>query len=179
MTIRPSLLLPLLAAIAAIASPAAAFDPRGVDILTLRLGMHEPQVIERLDRQGYLNDRLVRHRVPCPAPAGGTCLATITARTMDGLLTIAFSANSPGAEVVTRITYTLDARKPGEPEAIESAVLDRYGPPTSASPMAWCDRTGLTGACPPDRARLSFEAGDGVSRVLTLAEAAGPAGPAR
>jgi hypothetical protein len=151
-----------------IACTALAFDPSAVDILTLRLGMTELQVIERLNAQGYVDPQLRRIDRPCPGHAAARCLAEIVARTRDGWLAIGFVGRTAGTEVVDRIAYTFDARRPGEPDAIEASVLNRYGPPTIRQPMTWCDRLAAADRCSPNVARLSFGPGIAPARVLTL-----------
>ncbi|MGE0418119.1 MAG: hypothetical protein AB7O80_15045 [Acetobacteraceae bacterium] len=157
------------------AATARAFDPQAIDILTLRLGMTEAQVTERLASQGYVEAQQRHLMRPCAEHQAIHCLATIAARTKDGLLEIGFTGEIPGTEAVDRIVYTLDGRRPGEPEAIETSVLQRFGPPTNRVPMTWCDRPVASGPCPQDMARLSFVPGHGFERVLSLTAAARPA----
>jgi hypothetical protein len=145
-------------------SSAQGFDPRAVDIIHYRLGMTEGEVVAVLTRQGFYDSAVRRMGAPCAA-APAQCVTMIEARTRDGELTFAFSGN-PGT--VARITYAFDARKPGEPEAVEQAVVARYGPPTTSHPMTWCDRAQPYGACPAGAPRLVFEHGPGVVRILTL-----------
>jgi len=147
--------------------PSWAFDPRGVDIIAYRLGMTEPEVLALLDRQGFRGSGFHRTDTPCPIAPGRRCTLELEARTRDGQLRFAFSPD-PVQPTVERISYVFDAKRPNEPEAVERSVLDRYGPPTSLSPMTWCDRRAGTGPCPANAPRLTFEPGAGSSRVLTL-----------
>ena len=149
--------------------PAWGFDPRAVDIVSYRLGMTHERVLGLLKSQGY-NDPPPRLRdTDCIDAPGTRCVTMIEARTKDGTLLIHFTPPTRAA-AVTEIAYTLDARRPGEPEAVEQAVLDRYGTPTSANPMTWCDRPPGGGPCAPHEPRLSFRHGVGVARILTLTQ---------
>lgn len=127
-----------MAAMAALAAtPARCFDALGADIIGLRLGMAEPEAIERLTRQGYSVTR---------APG------TIVANTMDGRLTAAISAERG----VTDIRYVFHGRGAGAPAKIREAVLIRFGDPDQAAPPAWCRSVGQDGTCPANEASLTF-----------------------
>lgn len=158
-------LIPILVAL--LPTTAHGFDPRGVDIIAFRLGMTEHEVTDIIERQGFRNTSFRRGDAPCTASPDRRCIATIEVRTRDGGLRFLFSATAAEPTVV-RISYTFDGRKPNEPDALERAVVDRYGPPTVQTPMTWCDRRPGTGPCPTDAPRLTFQPGDGSSRVLTL-----------
>ena len=159
-------LLPLIL-FALLPSAALGFDPRGVDIIAFRLGMTEAEVMGQIDRQGYRDEAFRRLDTPCPGASQARCISVIEARTRDGALRLQF-APAKSEPTVERISYTFDARRPNEPEALERAVLDRYGPPTTSGPMTWCDRRAGTGPCPANAPRLVFEPGVGSSRILTL-----------
>lgn len=158
----------LIVALALLLSPVRSFgfDPRVVDIIAYRLGMTEAEVTATAERQGFHDAAFRRIEAPCPDTPARPCLIGIEARTKDGGLRFGFSTTTP--PVVERIVYTFDARKPNEPEALERAVLSRFGPPTTTGPMTWCDRRTGFGPCSPDAPRLVFEAGPGSSRILTL-----------
>lgn len=147
--------------------PSWAFDPRSVDIIAYRLGMTEAEVTALLERQGFRASGFHRSDTPCPGAPGRRCALDLDARTRDGSLRFVFSPD-PVLPTVERISYVFDAKRPNEPEAVERSVLDRYGPPTTQSPMTWCDRRAGTGPCPANAPRLVFEPGAGSSRVLTL-----------
>lgn len=149
--------------------PAAAlgFDPRSVDIIAFRLGMTEAEVTRIIERQGFRDSTFRRQDAPCPGSMDRRCVTTIEVRTRDGGLRFLFAAGA-AEPTVERISYTFDGRKPNEPDALERAVVDRYGPPTVQAPMIWCDRRPGTGPCPAAEPRLTFEPGQGSTRVLTL-----------
>ncbi|HEY1934366.1 MAG TPA: hypothetical protein VGG99_20345, partial [Acetobacteraceae bacterium] len=112
-------------------SSAVAFDPLKTDILHLRLGMTEADVVAILARQGIAGAGLQREVRACARHSPALCVALIQARTGDGRLTISFgSANvETGQPAVVAIHYWLDGRQPGEPAMIRTSVLDRFGPP--------------------------------------------------
>lgn len=151
---------------------ATAFDPRGVDILTLRLGMTEPEVTRLLTLQGFADATYEIHRMACRADATASCVSAIRARTRDGTLDIGFT-EIPGAArtVVDRIIYVLDGKRPGEPDAIRMSVINRYGSPSVENPMSWCARPTSAGTCAPDQPRLTFRPGAWPSSVLSLTTA--------
>ena len=159
---RPACLLVIVAILAPAASQG--FDPRHIDIIDYRLGMTEAEVTAVVERQGFLDSAFHRDDGPCPADPARLCVAAIEARTKDGALTFAFSAEAR----VERITYSLDVRKPKTAEMVERSVLDRYGPPTTTAPLTWCLRRNDAGQCPPDAPRLIFDPGHGPVAVLTL-----------
>lgn len=113
------------------------FDATGVDIIGLRLGMPEPEVVARLAKQGY------------------TVKATpeaILAKTLDGRLQIALSPSRG----VTEIRYTFTGRDMDSPRKIREAVLVRFGDPNQATPPTWCRTVGPDGICPDNQASLTF-----------------------
>jgi hypothetical protein len=134
--------------------PAWALDPAAADILTLRLGMTDAEVITRLDTQGA---RIARD--------GGT----IRARTKDGDLRVAFDDGGR----VSRIVYAFTGHGLNEAAAVREAVIERFGTPVAEAPLAWCRRPARDGACPADAPRLVFEqgAGQGPIGLLTLTAA--------
>jgi hypothetical protein len=143
-------------------SPTWAFDPLRADILTLRLGMTEVEVVGHLAAQGLVVTRGAR----CDAP---DCPPSIEARTRDGTLLIDFASGGR----VRRIANTFTGRGVNEDVIIRSAVVDHFGPPSAEAPLAWCRGPLLDGQCPLDQARLVFEPGTGVRGILTLAAASG------
>lgn len=143
------------------------FDPRRIDIIDYRLGMTEAEVTAVVEHQGFRGAGFLREDAPCPGAPTRRCVAMIEARTKDGILAFTFAAEKE-PPVVARIAYTFDARKPGAPEVLERSVVARYGPPSVAAPMTWCQHRTEAGACPPGAPRLTFEPGQGLTRVLTL-----------
>jgi hypothetical protein len=127
------------AAIAALlaAAPAHGFDAAHVDIIGLRLGMQEPEIVDRLAHQGYTVSRTKD---------------AIAANTRDGRLQIALSEEHG----VTEIIYVFSGRGPGDPAKIRESVLIRFGDPDQAKPPTWCRTVRPDGICPPDQARLTF-----------------------
>jgi hypothetical protein len=119
------------------AAPAQAFDAAGADILGLRLGMSESDVVATLAHQGYAAD---------PAPRA------ITANTKDGRLRVVLSAEHDA----TDITYVLYDRGAGAPARIRESILSRFGDPDQAVPPTWCRAVGRNGICPADQASLTF-----------------------
>lgn len=141
------------AAVVLAVAPANAFDPAGAEIIGLRLGMPEAAIIATLREQGF-----TLHQVP----------GTLLVRTPDGQLTVDF-APPQGA---WQIRYVFSGHGPGEPEKIEAAIIDRFGPPDQARPMAWCQAVGRDGLCPIQAPSLSFLPGS-----LTLLLQSGVDGP--
>ncbi len=158
-------LIPILVVL--LSTAAHGFDPRAVDIIAFRLGMTEAEVTDIIEHQGFRDTTFRRQDAPCAHAANRRCVAAIEVRTKDGGLRFLFATNA-AHPTVERISYTFDGRKPNEPDALERAVVDRYGPPTVQAPMTWCDRNPGTGPCPADAPRLTFQPGEGSSRVLTL-----------
>ncbi len=129
----------LAAAMAALlaAGPVRAFDASGADIIGLRLGMPETEVLARLGRQGY---------VPKQTPGA------IEASTLDGRLQIVLSADRG----VTEIRYIITGRRRGDPVEVQASIIFRFGAPNQASPPGWCRAVGRDGMCPPDQASLTY-----------------------
>jgi hypothetical protein len=155
-----------------LAGRSEAFDAGSVDILTLRLGQSEDEVVARLADQGIGEARMQRQRHACPRNPAVICLAAIQARTRDGMLTITFGDATTGTAsdvvFVHRIEYRLSGKGAGEPDMIRASVLNRFGEPSWRQPLAWCGRAARATGCPADQPRLTFEAGPGVSSLLTL-----------
>jgi hypothetical protein len=131
------------AAVAAIAvflatSPGHAFDAAQAEIIGLRLGMADIDVTAALRRQGF---------------AVTTDHGALVARTLDGQVTVYLT----GTQTVRRISYTLKGYGAGETEKIEGSVLDRFGPPDQAKPMAWCRKLGRDGMCPDAVPSLTYQ----------------------
>ncbi len=59
-------------------------------------------------------------------------------------------------QAVRQIRYSFTGNGAGEPEKIQAAVLDRFGPPDQARPMEWCRTPGPDEKCPDDDASLTF-----------------------
>jgi hypothetical protein len=135
-------------------NPVWAFDPAAAEILTLRLGMTETEVITHLDTQGV---KIAR--------ADGA----LNGRTKDGALRVAFDGDGR----VRQIAYTFTGRAPNEAAAVQDAVIERFGAPATGTPLSWCRSLGRDGVCPSDAPRLVFEpgGGGGAIGVLTLAAA--------
>jgi hypothetical protein len=119
-------------------TPACAFDATGADIIGLRLGMPEVDLVAGLKRQGFL----VRQDK-----------GTLTATTRDGQITVQFAGDLGAQE----IRYVFTGRLAGEPEKIRASVIDRFGAPDQAKPMTWCRAVGHDGLCPDDHASLTFK----------------------
>ena len=119
------------------AGPAHAYEAARADIIGLRLGMSESEVVAELAHQGY-----AAHHTP----------QAITADTKDGRLQVVLSA----AQGVTEISYVLYNRGAGAPGKIREAILSRFGDPNQATPPTWCRAVGRDGVCPPDQASLTF-----------------------
>src|SRR4051794_12011660 len=155
-----------------LAGRSEAFDAGSIDILTLRLGQSEDEVVARLADQGIGEARMQRQRHACPHDPAASCLTAIQARTRDGMLTISFGnpASRTASEDVSvhRIEYRLSGKGAGEPDMIRASVLNRFGEPSWRQPLAWCGRAARATGCPADQPRLTFEAGPGVSSLLPL-----------
>lgn len=159
------------AALALLSFPATAgFDARKANILTLRLGMTEAEVMGALVAQGVVASRVEREHQPCPQMPEAGCLVRLKARTRDGWLTVSFAPPRPNdpVERVGIIAYALDGRGPNEPALIRESVINHFGPPTVWKPMTWCQRPDAGGGCPAGRPRMTFGAGAGTSVILTL-----------
>ena len=98
------------------AEPTHAFEAAGADIIGLRLGMSESEVVAELAHQGY-----AAHPTP----------QAITANTKDGRLQVVLSAE----QGVTEISYVLYDRGAGAPAKIRESILEpvrRSGPGDAA-----------------------------------------------
>jgi len=138
-----------------VATAGHALNPAGLDIIGLRLGMTEPQVVAVLQRQGAQAGRIVRRDSRCGNHPG--CDVTITAPTIDGAVSISLSTpNNGGGPVVKQISYKLNDRAIGEAEKIRSSMVDRFGTPDQARPMTWCLRLASNGSCPADEPSLNY-----------------------
>lgn len=161
----PALLLLLLSCVTAV----AALDPRGIDILGLRLGMTRQDLMDHLAAQGGRG--VHEESAPCATDPAATCVQALTASVPDGKLLIRFVVRAgPGSETVWSIAYTLAGRGAGEPDMIRAAVLDHFGPPTSSNPTVWCRSGGTSGCNPPDQPQLAYSEGPGTSSTLTLSD---------
>ena len=157
-----------------LARPAAGFDPRQVDVLTLRLGMTETEATERLLAQGVRAEAIGRQRVPCPEAPGRTCLTTLTAPTRDGVLVLHFRPDGRAAASLRAdlLVYTLHVRSSGEPAMVRASVLARYGVPSVMEPLTWCAQVAEDGRCPADQPRLTLRPGTvpTIAGTLSLTE---------
>jgi hypothetical protein len=138
-------------------SPAQAFDPLGTEILTLRLGMTEAKVVDRLTYQGWQIARTGQ----C---AARNCPDPIRAPTKDGVLLVDFGTGG----VVRRVTYTLAARSPEEAALVRAAVVAHFGQPSIEAPLSWCQSPALDRHCSPNQPRLTFQIGESFGGVLML-----------
>ena len=145
-------------------SPAEALDTSGVDILGMRLGMSEADIVNQLAHQGFAPTRQAGACSP-----SDTCEVTLNAVTKDGVLRVTVSRGT-GAE---RFKYVFLGRGTGEPRKIEAAIIDRFGYPDQRQPMAWCRAVGTDGFCPPDQASLTFWP-ESLTIVLKAGSADGP-----
>jgi hypothetical protein len=127
------------AAIAAFlaAGSASAIDATSVDIIGLRLGMPDTEVVAQLSHQGYKISR---------TPEG------IAATTRDGHLQIALTPQRG----VTEIRYVFNGHATGEPEVLHDAILTRFGNPNQTKPPTWCRVVGTNGICPENQPSLRF-----------------------
>lgn len=176
-TLPTRLLIAVLCIVAATGS-AGAFDPAGIDILRLRLGMSEADVVEVLAAQGNVGPGFQRGLRACSEEPAASCLASIAARTKDGMLTIRFSeASDTGQPLVMSIEYRLDGKGQNEPGMIRAAVLERFGQPSSMQPLAWCQRPGPAGLCLPEQARLTFDPLPNGASILLLSAGMPPRRP--
>jgi hypothetical protein len=134
------------------AAPSNAFDPSGVSITGLRLGMPEAEIVAAIRRQGFA----LTHDH-----------GALIAKTRDGRLIVDLTED----QAALRIRYVFNGNGAGEPEKILASVLDQFGPPNQAQPIAWCGAVGHDGNCPADAASLSFLP---ETRTLLLQKAAAP-----
>lgn len=153
----------LAAGVGWLAPPAAALEPRGIEIVGLRLGMPAPEVMTRLRAQAAQDMRLVPPG--CPEAAWMSCLSSMTARTRDGTLELQFG---PAGAGVIRIGYTLAARGPNEQQVIRQAIRDRFGAPSVPAPARWCSVAAALRGCPDDSPRLELAEGPGTAMRLVL-----------
>jgi hypothetical protein len=133
------------------AGSAHAFDPTGVDIIGLHLGMRESDVVVRLASQGYAATR---------APGA------IAANTKDGRVEVAVSAEHG----VTQITYIFNDHMVGARSKIHEAIMMRYGAPDQATPLTWCRAVGHDGICPAKQPTLTFLPGSLTLQLSSEAE---------
>jgi hypothetical protein len=119
------------------AGPIRAFEAAGADIIGLRLGMSESEVVAGLAQQGYAADLAAE---------------VISSTTKDGRLQVALS---PGRGV-TEISYAFFWRGAGAPIKIRDSILARFGDPSQASPPTWCRAVGGDGICPGNQASLTY-----------------------
>jgi hypothetical protein len=140
-----------------LACPAAlALDLTRTDIPTLRLGVTRSDALDRLATQGYA--------------ATDETPSTIKVRTKDGWLAVGFTSG----DHVDRIVYTFNGLAPNEGAIVRGAILDHYGEPSVAEPLAWCGVPPAGRSCPRDQPSLTFGADKDGKAVLTLSSMAGP-----
>jgi hypothetical protein len=145
------------------AAPGHAFDASGADVLGLRLGMAETEIVDRLARQGVPVTRLID-----PCEDHDTCVSTLKASTRDGQLTISVSAGTG----MKQVQYMFRGRAMDEPATIKAAMSERFGRPDQQTPMRWCRTVAADGACLRQQATLTF-----LPETLTMILKAGEAGP--
>jgi hypothetical protein len=119
------------------AGSAHAFEAAGADIIGLRLGMSDVDVVAELATQGYALSR---------------AQGLITSNTRDGRLRVVLSAEHG----VTEITYVFYRRGVGGSAKLQDAIMTRFGDPNQAMPPTWCRAVGRNGLCPADQATLTF-----------------------
>jgi hypothetical protein len=119
------------------AHPGRAFDVQGADIIGLRLGMQEAEIVARLTHQGFR---------PTHTPG------TITAFTKDGQIRIGLLDDGSASQ----IRYVFGGNGAGEAEKIKDAIIERFGLPDRPKPMSWCRTTRSDGVCSRDVASLTF-----------------------
>ena len=159
-------------------SRANAADPTRFDILSLRLYMSVPEVLERLRAQGIADAAVRLGPEGCPMAHAELCAGTISARTRDGqlLLQLAAAPGRGGARIVYRIAYTIVGRGPVDTDALRADAIDRYGSPTSPTTTTWCARLDpLTGTCPADQPLLRIEPAPHAAALVTLSDETIPA----
>jgi hypothetical protein len=148
-----------IAAAAAIAAflatgSASAIDATSVDIIGLRLGMQEPEIVAQLAHQGYK----ISHTP-----------GAIAATTKDGQLQIALTPQRG----VTEIRYVFNGYAVGESEMLHQAILTRFGNPNQATPPTWCRSVGANGICPGNQPSLRFLP-DSLTLLLRSETSGGP-----
>jgi hypothetical protein len=126
------------------AAPSNAFNVADADIVGLRLGMPEAEIVVALRRQGFA----VAHDH-----------GALTAHTRDGQLTVDLTGN----RAAQRIRYVFTGNGVGEPAKLQAAIRERFGAPDKAKPMVWCGAVQHDGTCPENVASLTF-----LSEKLTL-----------
>ena len=131
------------------AGAARAFEASGADIIGLRLGMSEADVVAGLAEQGYTAAR---------GPDA------ITTTTRDGRLQVVLSPERG----VTEITYVFFWRGAGAPIKIHDSIVVRFGNPDQATPPTWCRAVGKDGICPANQASMTY-----LQDALTLRLTAG------
>jgi hypothetical protein len=119
------------------ASPGNAYDAARAEIIGLRLGMPDTEVLVTMHRQGFAVTH--DHR-------------TLIARTRDGQLTVDLTDD----QAVRRIRYVFSGNGVREAEKIEESVLERFGPPDQLKPMGWCLAVRRDGVCAEDGPSLTF-----------------------
>ncbi|HEY1932736.1 MAG TPA: hypothetical protein VGG99_12040 [Acetobacteraceae bacterium] len=151
---------------------AATLDPREVDILGLRLGMTESDIVGRLLSQGVARLSIQEEHGKCLTEAEDVCIDRITAPTRDGTLRIRFAIASGASQATAwSIAYTLTGRLPGEPGMIRDAVLDRFGQPSGGpDPLYWCAHVSGSECSPADQPQITFSQGPGTASTLTLVD---------
>ena len=119
------------------AGPAGALDATGIDIIGLRLGMQEAEVLAQLGQQGYAMSRTTD---------------LIAGNTRDGRLQVTLS-NKRG---VTEIRYSFHGSSMDEPAKINEAIFSRFGVPDQTGPLMWCKAVGQDRICPSNQPSLTF-----------------------
>ena len=153
-----------------LASSSLAFDPATTDILGLRLGMNEEQIMAILARQGVPPSHIAHQGPPCIEDRG--CETVINVATTDGALTISLTLPVAGRDrspIVREIRYAFRGRGVDEPRAIAESVLEHFGRPTQTDPMMWCQHPPMDQHCLARQPALRFTP-DKLVLVLTAGE---------
>jgi hypothetical protein len=146
--------------------PAAAAEPAHFAVMGVRLYMSAQEVLAALYAQGVREDGISEHVHPCALHAAAACTDSITARLVDGPITVRFADAPPGfnegREAAFSIVYRL-TRAPANAADMRDVAEERFGPLSDAADGAWCApgarTTAGAPACPEDRPRMSYRNG--------------------
>ena len=152
-----------------LASPIVAFSQDDVvadfALMGLRLNMTPEQATQVLRGE---SDNVRDQAASCGiAPTEGC--RKILALLPDGSIEVLFRP-SPGGFRSVRIALTVKARGESDRDAIISAAIQYYGPPTLEEP-AWCTLDSLGGACRDDAPAMVFRPLAGAAGEFILREA--------
>lgn len=141
-------------------NPAAAFALMGV-----KLHMTPEQATQVLKVQ---SDNVTDHAVSCQPGPAERC-RRILAQLPDGAIEVLFRG-PPGQFQAVRVVLTVRARGEGDRNAIVSAAIEHYGPPTLQEP-AWCTPDASGRACENDAPAMVFRPLAGAAGEFILREA--------